>query len=226
MKKFLAVLLAVLMMFSAMAVVASADEGLIDEQHETYEICEDPDFINLNYADLGNDVATILKPGDVLNTYKATGKRNTGVQILYYPDIDAVYKGKWVPADTNNIAFSISGEENFLDDSAKYDGVAATIQDIDYTDFTIAYSDENVFVGWVVTEFVAATNQVKVAAVWQKNHKVKTGDKQEDVFYIVNFFYSIRQAISSSVMNAVKWLSNAVLFVETWFYNLIFVKKA
>lgn len=230
MKKFLAVLLAVLMMFSAVAVFAYAEDGEEQEGDTSmsYEICEDADFLTLYYAELGNDTATILLPGDTLTTYKTTGKRNTGVTVLYYPDIDAVYKGKWEPADPNNIAFSPKGEEYILDDSAKYAGEAATIMDIDgeEIDFTIAYSDENVFVGWVVTEFVPALNQVKVAAVWEKNHKVKTSEKQDDVFYIVNFFYSIRKAISSGLMKAVKWLSNALLFVEAWFYNLMFVKKA
>lgn len=230
MKKLLAILLAVLTVFSFSSMMVFAEDVSETETEtegptfNTYEICEDPDFNTLTYLDKGNAAATILQPGDVVNTYKT--KSRNGVTVFYYPDADAKFKGEWKAADLNNIAFSPNAVAYFKDDSAKAAGVGATIQDIDYTDFTIAYSDENVFVGWAVLEFNATANSITLVGVWEKNHKVSTTDDTEDLLYILNFFYSIPKAISSSIMKVIKVISNAFLFVKQWFYDLMFTKKA
>ena len=111
MKKILAVLLAVLTVFSFSGMLAYAEDVTEPETetteepvtYSTYEICQDPDFSTLKYLEAGNDVATLLKPGDQIISYK-TG-RTKGLTVFYYPDVDARPKGKWEPADANNIAF-------------------------------------------------------------------------------------------------------------------------
>ena len=230
MKKFLSILLAVLTVFSACAISVFAEDVSEPETTEPektykeYEICEDSDFLTLQYLEKGNDVATILQPGDVVTTYKT--KSNSGVTVFYYPDADAMYKGAWVPEDVNNIAFSPTAKEYVKDDSAKKAGLPATIKGIENTDFTIAYSDENVFVGWVVYEFNPTANSLTLCAVWKKGHKLTTSDDTDDFVYIIDFFYSLRKAISDPFFNVIKKISNAFLFVKQWLYDAVFNAKA
>lgn len=226
MKKILAVLLAVLTVFSFSGMLAYAEDVTEPETetteepvtYSTYEICQDPDFSTLKYLEAGNDVATLLKPGDQIISYK-TG-RTKGLTVFYYPDVDARPKGKWEPADANNIAFSPSAVEYVRDECPK--NQPGEIRDIDFTDFTIAYSEDNTFVGWVVTDFNATANSIACYAVWEKNHKLNTSEDVDDLYYIVDFFYSIRKAISEPIMKAIKAVCNAILYVKAWLYDAIF----
>ncbi|MGN0636668.1 MAG: hypothetical protein ACI4I5_10650 [Acutalibacteraceae bacterium] len=226
MKKILAVLLAVLTVFSFSGMLAYAEDVTEPETetteevvtYSTYEICQDTDFSTLKYLEAGNDVATLLKPGDQIISYKTT--KSKGVTVFYYPDVDARPKGKWEPADANNIAFSPSAVEYVRDVCpGNQPGV---IRDIDFTDFTIAYSEDNTFVGWVVTDFNATANSISCYAVWEKNHKLNTSEDVDDLYYIVDFFYSIRKAISEPIMKAIKAVCNAILYVKAWLYDVIF----
>lgn len=228
MKKLLSILLAVLTVFSFCSIAAAAEDvsepaSEPAETYNTYEICEDPDFLVLQYMSKGNDKATILQPGDKIKTYK-----KSDIDVLYYPDADALYNGDWEPSDPNNIAFSLSGEEYYKETFAKKVG-EATIRDLDFTDFTIAYSDENVFVGWVVYSYEPALNTIKLCAVWQKNHKIDSKEKVDDMYYIMDFFFSIKKALHTHVtlplLKVIRIINNAILFVKTWLYNLIFGEK-
>lgn len=231
MKKILAVLLAVLTVFSFSGMLAYAEDVTetetetteAPETFSTYEICQDSDFSTLKYLEAGNDVATLVKPGDKIISYKTS--KTKGLTVFYYPDVDARPKGKWEVADANNIAFSPSAVEYVRDVCAK--GEPGEIRDIDFTDFTIAYSEDNTFVGWVVTDFNATANSIACYAVWEKNHKMSTSEDVDDLYYIIDFFYSIRKAISEPIMKAIKTMCNAVLFVKAWLYDVIFgAKKA
>ena len=228
MKKLLAILLAVLTVFSFCSIAAAAEdvtepETEVAETFNSYEICEDPDFLQIQYMGKGNDKATYLHPGDKITTYK-----KSDIDVLYYPDADSMFNGDWQPADPNNLAFSLSATEPFKETFSKKIG-EATIRDLDYTDYTIAYSDENVFVGWVVYSYEPSLNTIKLCAVWEKNHKITTSDKVDDVYYIVDFFFSIRKAmhdhITMPVLKAIRVINNAILFVKTWLYDQIFGEK-
>ncbi|MBQ3150838.1 MAG: hypothetical protein IJB86_06300 [Clostridia bacterium] len=229
MKKFLAALLAVLMLFSASCITVFAEEETTEPATEPevtineYEISEDPDFSTVTYLAAGNDSATILKEGDTIVTYKSKA-----LKILYYPDADAVNVSgsKWVASDKNNLAFSISGKEYFSEaNSGKKKPYTATIEGIDYTDFTIAYSEENTFVGWVIYEFNATANEIKVAAVWEKNRKVAVEDDSEDFDYIVDKTFSIWKAIFKPFTAVINFISNGFLYIGNFFYELIFGTK-
>lgn len=229
MKKLLAILLAVLMVFSFCSLAASAEDETepVSEPAETfntYEICEDPDFLVLQYMRKGNDKATILQPGDKITTYK-----NSNLDVLYYPDADAMYNGDWVPADPNNLAFSLSAEEYFKETFPKKVG-EATIRGLDYTDFTIAYSDENVFLGWVVYDYEPAKNTIKLCGLWEKNHTVVEDEEDEDMTTIMDFFFNIRRAmhdnITLPILRYIRAINNAFLAIETYLYNLLFNKDA
>ncbi len=228
MKKLLSILLAVLTVFSFCSIAAAAEDvsepaSEPAETYNTYEICEDPDFLVLQYMAKGNDKATILHPGDKITTYK-----KSDIDVLYYPDADALYNGDWEPSDPNNIAFSLSAELYYKETFPKKVG-EATIRDLDFTDFTIAYSDENVFVGWVVYSYEPALNTIKLCAVWQKNHKIDSKEKVDDMYYIMDFFFSIKKALHTHVtlplLKVIRIINNAILFVKTWLYNLIFGEK-
>lgn len=240
MKKLLSILLAVLTVFSFCSIAAAAEDASepasepAEETYNTYEICADPDFLVLQYMAKGNDKATILHPGDMICTYK-----NTKIEVLYYPDADAMYKGDWEPSDPNNIAFSPSAKEYYKDTFNKVSGGAttyATVRDLGYEtidgaiDFVIAYSEENKFVGWVVYDYEPASNQIKLCAVWEKNHKIDTHEKEDDLTYILDVFFNIRRAmhkyITLPTLKVIRVINNAILFVKTWFYNLIFGEKA
>lgn len=231
MKKFLAALLAVLMLFSVCCISVFAEETTEPETDpettsKEYEICQDSDFSNVVYLEAGNEKATLLKPGDKIFTDKKDAKKIT---IQYYPDADARSKGDWVISDRNNIAFSPSGKEFEKDEVKVNSGVpVATLKDIDFTDFTIAYSDENTFLGWVVYEYVgsSSSNTIVLCAVWDKKHKVSTGDDVDDFQYIVDTHINAWKAIFAPFTTAIKWLSNAVLYVYNYFYNLIFGAKS
>lgn len=234
MKKLLSILLAVLTVFSFCSVAAAAEDVSEPaeepaETFKTYEICEDPDFLELQYMAKGNDKATLLQPGDKITTYK-----KSDIDVLYYPDADALYTGAWEPADPNNIAFSPSAAEYYKETFKKKVG-EATIRDLGYVtndgaiDFTIAYSDENVFKGWVVYSYEPAKNTIALCAVWEKNHKITTGEKKEDLTYILDFFFNIRRAMHDHItlptLQVIRTLNNVFLYVKTWFYNLLFTEK-
>ena len=228
MKKFLAVLLAVLTVFSCTAMFAAAEDvsepETPTEPEETfarYDICQDPDFMNVTFMDKGNDKATIIHPGDIITTYKTTD-----LFIEYYADADGMYKGEWIPADSNNLAFSISGKEVFKEQFRSRETKEGIVRGIDFTDYTIAYSEENTFVGWVINDFKASSNTVVLVGVWEKNHKISVVDERDDFEYILNVFYGLRQKIASPFVRVVKWISNAILFVKVWLYDLLFSKKA
>lgn len=226
MKKFLAALLAVLMLFSASCITVFAEEEPSEPATEpevttkAYEICEDPDFSNVVYLDAGNDAATILKPGDTIFTYKTSS-----LKVDYYPDADAVAKGNWVSQDTNNLAFSPSATE-YKRDEFKTKPYTATIKDIDFTDFTIAYSEENTFIGWVIYEYVPTANQIKVYGVWEKNHKVAVEDDTDDYEYIVNKLVSFWKALFKPFTAVINFISNGFLFIGNFFHELILGTKA
>lgn len=240
MKKLLSILLAVLTVFSFCSIAAAAEDVSepesepAEETFSTYEICEDPDFLVLQYMEKGNDKATILHPGDMISTYK-----NAKIEILYYPDADAMYKGNWEPADPENIAFSLSAKEYYKDTFAKASGGAttyATVRDMGAEtandgkiDFTIAYSEENKFVGWVVYDYEKASNQIKLCAVWEKNHKINNHEKEDDLTYILEVFFNIRRAmhkyLTLPTLKVIRVINNAILYVKTWFYNLVFGEK-
>ena len=233
MKKFLAVLMAALMLFTGSTLVAfaadvedpsEAESEVVTEPAETYnsyEICQDPDFANILYMDKGNDVATILHPGDQITTYK---NDKSSTKIDYYPDADAITVKGWTPTDTNNLAFSASGAVKFRDEFNKNEVVV--VKDIDFTDFTIAYSDENVFVGWVVKEYDSQANTITVYGVWQKGHTLPAPDESDDFYYIVDFFYTLRKSLSDSflvpIFTKIRELSNAFLAVVRSLYDEIF----
>ena len=229
MKKLLAILLAMLTVFSFCSLAAAAEDASEPASEtepatfNTYDISQDPDFVELQYMSAGNDKATILKPGDKITTYVT----KMGIDVLYYPDSDALFQGAWKPADTdtNNLAFSLSAKEFFSESFTKEDG-AATIRDLDYTDFTIPYSDENKFVGWAVYSYESSTNTIKLCGVWEKNRKIKVNEKVDDVYYIMDFFFSIRKAahknITLPLMKVIRTINNAILYVKTWLYKLIF----
>ncbi len=228
MKKLLAILLAVLTVFSFCSFATAAEDETEPasepaETFNTYEICEDPDFLVLQFMEKGNAKATLLQAGDKITTYK-----NSNIEVHYYPDADAMYTGEWEPADPNNLAFSPSAVEYYKEVFPKKVG-EATIRGLDFTDFTIAYSDENVFKGWVVYEYDSKKNAIVLCAVWEKNHKITTGEKVDDMYYIVDFFFSIRKAmhehITLPVLKVIRTINNAILFVKTWLYNLIFGEK-
>ncbi|MBQ7547518.1 MAG: hypothetical protein IJT41_11210 [Clostridia bacterium] len=232
MKKLLAIFLAVLTVFSFCSLAAFAEDasepGSEPAEPEVttkdYEICEDADFLTINFMSKGNDKATILHEGDTITTYK-----NSDIDVLYYADADAMYNGEWKPADQNNLAFSPTAEEYYKETFKKAVG-KATIRGLDYTDFTIAYSDENVFVGWVIYSYEPSLNTIKLVAVWEKNHKITTGEKVEDMYYIVNFFFSFRKAwhdhVVMPMLKVIRVINNAFLFVKTWLYDQIFGQKA
>jgi hypothetical protein len=236
MKKLLAILLAVLTVFSFCSVAAAAEDEPVSEPASepaetftTYEICEDPDFLVLKYMAEGNDKATLLVPGDKITTYK-----NSNIDVLYYADADAMYKGDWEPSDPNNLAFSLSAAEQFKETFTKAEG-AATVRGLgDETadgkiDFTIAYSDENTFLGWVVYDYDPAKNTIKLCAVWEKNHKDVEVEKEDDMNTILDFFFNIRRAMHDNItlpfLQLVRTINNAFLAVETYLYNMIFGKE-
>ena len=236
MKKLLSILLAVLTVFSFCSIAAAAEDVTeptsepAEETFNTYEICEDPDFLVLKYMAEGNDKATILYPGDQITTYK-----NSAIDVLYYPDADAMYKGDWEPSDPNNLAFSPSAAELYKETFAKNVGVA-TVRDLGYEtpssgtiDFTIAYSEENKFVGWVVYDYDPGKNTIKLCAVWQKNHKISSSEKEDDLTYILDFFFNIRRAmhkyITLPTLQVIRTINNALFVVKTWLYNLFFGEK-
>jgi len=234
MKKLLSILLGVLTVFSFCSFAAAAEdvsepETEPAETYNTYDICEDPDFLELQYMAKGNAKATLLQPGDKITTYK-----NSDIDVLYYPDADAMYNGDWEPTDSNNLAFSPSAADYYKETFKKKVG-EATIRGLgDATnegaiDFTIAYSDENVFKGWVVYNYEPSQNAIKLCAVWEKNHKITTSEKEDDLYYIVNFFFSIRKAmhdhITLPVLKVIRTINNAILFVKTWLYDRIFGEK-
>ena len=233
MKKILAVLLAVLTIFSCTAMFASAED--VSEPEETteapetisrYDICQDPDFMTLVFLEEGNEKATVLLPGDIITTYKTSD-----LKIKYYADADGYYKGAWVPSDPNNLAFSVSGKESFMEtfrSRVTKEAIIRGVNDPEFPmDFTIAYSDENVFLGWVVFGYEASSNTVSVCGLWDKPHKVPTSDDTDDLYYMIDFFYSLRQKIAAPFFKVIKWISNAILFVKMWLYDLIFgAKKA
>jgi len=221
MKKFLAVLLAVLTVFSCTAMFAAAEDvsepEVPEETVARYDICQDPDFMNVVFMEKGNDKATILHAGDIITTYKTSD-----LFIEYYADADEMYKGAWVPADPNNIAFSISGKEVFKEQFKSRVTKEGIVRDIDFTDYTIAYSEENTFVGWVINDYKASSNTVVLVGVWEKNHKVSVADERDDLEYILNFFFGLRQKIAAPFLSAIKKVCNAVLFVKVWLYDLVF----
>lgn len=235
MKKLLAILLAVLTVFSFCSVAAAAEDVSepasepAEETFKTYEICEDPDFLTLKYMAEGNDKATMLYPGDKITTYK-----NSQIDVLYYPDSDDLYKGDWEPSDPNNIAFSPSAKESYKETFSKQEG-AATVRALGdevadgKIDFTIAYSEDNTFVGWVIYDYDATKNTIKLCAVWQKNHKVSDSEKEDDLTYILNFFFNIRRAMHKHItlptLQIIRTINNAILVVKTWFYNLFYGEK-
>lgn len=228
MKKLLSILLAMLTVFSFCSVAAAAEdvdepEQPAEETYNTYEICEDPDFLTLVFMAEGNDKATLLQPGDIVTTYK-----NSDIDVLYYPDADAMYKGDWEPSDPNNIAFSLSAAEYFKETFPKKEG-KAVIRGLDYTDFTIAYSDENVFKGWVIYSYEPTKNTITLCAVWEKNHKVDNSEREDDVYYIVDFFFNIRRAMHKYItlpsLQVIRSINNVFFVVKTWLYNLLFAEK-
>ena len=230
MKKILAFLMAALMLFTGTALTAfaaepedpSEPEASTEEeaQYKTYEICEDADFIDIAYMSKGNDKATILRPGDHIITYKYT---TTATRIDYYPDADGVIVNGWTPQDVNNLAFSTSGATYKRDEFSK--NSEAVVKGLDFTDFTIAYSDENVFVGWVVKDYNKSSNVISVYGVWEKGHKVPSRDNVDDFYYIIDFFYTLRKNISAPFFKAIKAISNALLFVKQWLYDKVFTPK-
>ena len=228
MKKFLAALLAVLMLFSASCITVFAEEATEPEvTTKEYEISEDADFTNVVYLEAGNDAATILKPGDTIFTYKSTE-----LKIDYYPDADARAKGKWVPSDKNNLAFSLTPTTtDFKRDSFKkvsgQSVAVATIKDIDFTDFTIAYSDENTFVGWVIYEYNPTSNVISLCAVWDKQHKVEVDeDNVSDYEYIVNTRINIWKAIFKPFTFIINFISNGILYIGNFFHELFYGNSA
>ena len=237
--------MAALMVFSFWSFAAAAEdnEPVSEpatepvETFTTYDICEDPDFLVLQYMAKGNDKATILHPGDKITTYK-----NSNIDVLYYPDADGMYNGEWEPADPSNLAFSLSAAESFKETFPKKVG-EATIRGLgDETsdgviDFTIAYSEKNTFVGWVVYDYEAAKNTIKLCAVWEKTQT------SEDA-RVCEWFHSAsglnssasemskspaREMICSSVSLSQKefrdYINNAFLALETYLYNLFFNKE-
>lgn len=234
MKKLLSILLAVLTVFSFCSIAAAAEDvsepAETEETYQTYEICEDVDFLTLQYMGKGNDKATILHPGDKITTYK-----NSNIDVLYYPDADGKFNGDWEPSDPNNLAFSPSAAESYKETFQKKVG-EATVRAIgdevaDGTiDFTIAYSEENKFVGWVVYNYEPEKNTIVLCAVWEKNHKIETHEKEDDLTYLLDFFFNIRRAmhthITIPVLKVIRIINNAILVVKTWFYNLVFSEKA
>ena len=227
MKKFLAALLAVLMLFSASCITVFAEEVTEPAEPEVttkeYEISEDADFTNVVYLEAGNDAATILKPGDTIFTYK-TAKLD--LSINYFPDADARAKGKWVPSDKNNLAFSPTAKD-FERDTFKKGSGNATIRDIDYTDFTIAYSDENTFVGWVIYEYNPTSNVITLCAVWDKQHKVEVDeDYVSDYEYIVNTRINIWKALFKPFTFIINIISNGILYIGNFFHELFYGNSA
>lgn len=235
MKKLLSILLAVLTVFSFCSIAAAAEDvsepasEIAEETFATYEICADPDFLTLQYMAKGNDKATILHPGDKITTYK-----NSNIDVLYYPDADGKFNGDWEPSDLNNLAFSPSAAESFKETFPKKVG-EATVRGLgDETadgaiDFTIAYSEENKFVGWVIYGYEAEKNTIVLCAVWEKNHKINTHEKEDDLVYLLDFFFNIRRAIHTHItiptLKVIRVINNAILAVKTWFYNLVFAEK-
>lgn len=231
MKKLLSILLAVLTVFSFCSVAVAAEDVSEPatevepvETFNSYEICEDPDFLVLQYMGKGNDKATLLQPGDKITTYK----KNSDIDVLYYPDADAMYNGDWEPADPNNLAFSTSAAEYFKESFPKKVG-EATIRGLDYTDFTIAYSDENVFLGWVVYSYEPGLNSIILCGVWEKNHKITTSEDTDDVTFIMDYFSSFvklfHEQITLPFLQFLRTLSNAFLYVQQWLYDNLFGEK-
>ena len=237
MKKLLAIFMAALMVFSFWSFAAAAEdnEPVSEpatepvETFTTYDICEDPDFLVLQYMAKGNDKATILHPGDKITTYK-----NSNIDVLYYPDADGMYNGEWEPADPSNLAFSISAAESFKETFPKKVG-EATIRGLgDETsdgviDFTIAYSEKNTFVGWVVYDYEAAKNTIKLCAVWEKTQTSEEVEEEDDMNSILDFFFNIRRAMHTNItlplLRAIRVINNAFLALETYLYNLFFNKE-
>lgn len=231
MKKFLAVCMAALMLFTGSALVAfAADEEDPSEPesateaeitYNTYELAKDHDFDEIQYMTKGNENATILHEGDHIVSFKSS---SVAMKIDYYPDADGVTVKGWTPQDPNNLAFSTSGKVSFRDDSfsRNEEGV---IKGLDFTDFTIAYSDENTFVGWAVRSYQESTNVLSVYGVWEKGHKVPSRDDVDDFYYIVDFFYTLRKNIASPFFKIAKAISNAMLFVKQWLYDKVFAPK-
>ncbi len=225
MKKFLAALLAVLMLFSASCITVFAEEETTEPATEPevtikeYEICEDPDFSNVKYLEAGNEEATLLLPGDTIKTYKTSS-----LKIDYYPDADARAKGKWVSADTNNLAFSPSATD-FKRDEYKKKPYVATIQDINFTDFTIAYSDENTFLGWVIYEYNAQANTIVLCGVWDKQHKIAVEDDTDDYEYVVTKLISFWKMLFKPFTLAINYITNGFLYIGNFFHELILGTK-
>ncbi len=228
MKKFLAVLMAALMLFTGSAMIAFAADAEdpsepesateAESTYNTYEICQDKDFLNIKYMSAGNENATILLPGDHITTYK---NEKLATNVDYYPDADAIAVSGWEPSDPENLAFSASGKVYFRDEFLKTED--AVIRGIDFTDFTIAYSEDNVFIGWAIKEYDASANTISVYGVWKKSHTIPSPEEKDDFNFILDFFYNLRKKFTENVTSPffakIRELSNVFLVLVRSLYD-------
>jgi len=228
-KKLLACFLAILIALSACVVVAFADN---DWEYRYWG--PDQDFTTLVTMDKGNNVATLLQPGDRI--FFKFGTSNTldarGLDVVYYPDADSVSKtGNWNPVNSSLLAFSIAGAANVTDTLprvANQTEKTYTVKDLGETvtsgtvnadiDFTIAYPEDNSFLGWVVHSYAtggtagtaSAKFTVRLYAVWDKQ-RIPTppagGDDFED---ILNINATRFGKFMAPIMEALKKWNNAV----------------
>lgn len=86
MKKALAVLLAVVMAFSACVICVSAEDDGETAKGTTYYLTDNPGRINVN---TGSEVV-ILQAGDTIEFGTVTAKTSKPVEVIYYPDAASI----------------------------------------------------------------------------------------------------------------------------------------
>lgn len=121
MKKALAVLLAVLMAFSACVVCASAEGDGGAATGTTYKYADNPGRITVN---TGTDVV-ILQAGDVLEfgavTAKTSDTKYRTIEVIYYPDAASIKTGKTGPIKNVNWSDEVVPKYNLDSEKWKLD---------------------------------------------------------------------------------------------------------
>ncbi|MCL2507875.1 MAG: hypothetical protein FWF05_01725 [Oscillospiraceae bacterium] len=204
-KKFLAVILALVTLLSVCTVFAFAEYA---DDPVTYTYWQpDADFHTFKTMAAGNAQATLLRPGDKIYVRYSSLPNGNNLVVRYLADADNNVVGNWQVANKDMLAFSMAGANttNLTDtvtaanfrNPALYDPIFTyTVKDLGDTlstnykiDFTIAYPDDNAFLGWVVKSGTGTSAlTLELCAVWDKQkipENLGGGDKDvEDILDI------------------------------------------